>query len=210
MIYLSRLILNPASRMVQNERRYPYEMHRTLMRGFDCKRECANVLYRLDVSPYFDSMTLLIQSTVRPNWHPLTQVGQGQYLQAPPACKLVELDLPPGRFLQFRLRANPTIKKVRRKENGERRNSNRVPLVREEKQRDWLTKKAEQSGFKLLNAHINPEGKQTDYRRHLTLYTILINGHLQITNPTDFTKALQHGIGPGRAFGCGLLSLAPA
>jgi CRISPR system Cascade subunit CasE len=209
MIYLSQLILNPASRMAQNECRNPYQMHRTLMQGFNCNREEANVLYRLDIHPYSDLMTLLVQSTIEPTWQPLTQVGQGQYLQSPPTYKVIELGLQNGRILTFRLRANPTIKKVRRDENGNRRNSNRVPLVQENKQLQWLEEKAKQSGFGLLDVHINPEGKQTDYHKKLTIYTILVNGRLQITDSEKFNTALRQGVGPAKAFGCGLLSLAP-
>lgn len=214
MIYLSQLILNPASRMVQNECQTPYEMHRTLMRGFVGKREEAHVLHRLDINPYSGVMALLVQSTVEPDWQPLIHVGQGDYLLAPPQWKVVELDLPRGRTLSFRLTANPTIKKVRRNDQGEHRHSNRVPLVREDEQAHWLTTKAAQHGFCLLHLDISQPQKQTgwqkDNNRPITLYTVQYNGHLQITDADKFTTAVQTGIGPARAFGCGLLSLAPA
>lgn len=215
-MYLSRLQLNPTSRTLWREVvDQPYRLHQLVMQGFPdgVGREAANVLHRLDQT--HQGLTLLVQSNVQPNWAGLKAdlllpADLFDSLPNPAIQSLADLGLDPGRILQFRLRANPTIKKVRRDENGNRRNSNRVPLVCEEKQLEWLAKKAEQSGFQLLNAHINPEGKQTDRRKKLTLYTILINGHLQITDPTAFRKALQYGIGPARAFGCGLLSLAPA
>lgn len=209
MIYLSQLILNPASHMVQSERRNPYELHRTLMRGFCGSREEANVLHHLDFNTYSGVITLLVQSTAAPNWQPLTQIGQGQYLLASPQWKAIEPDLQNGRTFSFRLRANPTIKKVRRNENGQRRNSNRVPLVHEDKQLAWLEEKAKQSGFCLLDAHINPEEKQTDYGKRLTLFTVQFTGRLRITDPAAFQQSLIKGIGPAKAFGCGLLSLAP-
>lgn len=209
MIYLSQLILNPASHMVQSEKQNPYQLHRTLMRGFAGRREEANVLYRLDINPYSGVMTLLVQSTAEPNWQPLTQIGQGQYLLASPQWKIIEPCLQNGRILTFHLRANPTIKKVRRDETGQRRNSNYVPLVYEGEQLAWLRKKAEQSGFCLLDAYINPEGKQADYAKRLTLFTVQFTGRLRITDPAAFQQALIKGIGPAKAFGCGLLSLAP-
>jgi CRISPR system Cascade subunit CasE len=214
MIYLSQLILNPASRMVQSECQNPYEMHRTLMHGFANKRRETNVLYRLDIHPYSGMMALLVQSTIEPDWQPLSQVGQWEYLLAPPQWKAVELDLPNGRSLQFRLTANPTIKKVRRDEHGQRQNSNRVPLVHEAAQIEWLQKQAAAHGFRLLDLAISQPQRQTGWQkdngRPLTLYTVQYNGRLQITDATQFTHALHTGIGPAKAFGCGLLSLAPA
>ena len=113
MIYLSQLILNPASRMVRSELRNPYEMHRTLLKGFADKRKNANVLHRLDINPYSGMMALLVQSTIEPNWQPLLYVGQGNYLQYPPTCKAVDLPLQDGQILHFRLVANPIFKKKR-------------------------------------------------------------------------------------------------
>lgn len=207
MIYLSQLILNPASRMVQNELRNPNELHRTLMRGYACKREDANVLHRLEVDPYSGVIALLVQSTEKPEWQPLTQVGQGNYLQFPPNWKTVDLNLQTDQILQFRLRANPTKRFSSGKGN---KPGKRVQLFKEADQLAWLQRKAEPNGFRLLDANINPEGNQTDYRKKLTIYTVLINGRLQITNLEKFNTALHKGIGPAKAFGCGLLSLAPA
>lgn len=207
MIYLSQLILNPASRMVQNESRNPYEMHRTLMRGFADKRHEANVLYRLDIHPYSGVMGLLVQSTIEPNWQSLTQVGQGEYLLAPPQWKAVEIDLTSGRILQFRLMANPTKRLSSGKGNkpGPRR-----ALYEEKEQCAWLRRKGEANGFSLLDVQISHDQKQTGHQKNITLYTVQFNGRLQITDLEKFNTALRHGIGPAKAFGCGLLSLAPA
>jgi CRISPR system Cascade subunit CasE len=207
MIYLSQLILNPASRMVQNESRNPYEMHRTLMRGFADKRHEGNVLHRLDINPYSGVMALLVQSTVEPDWQPLTQVGHGEYLLTPPQWKAVELDLPNGRILQFRLTANPTKRLSSGKGNkpGPRR-----ALYQEADQCDWLRQKGEAHGFRLLDVQVSHAQKQTSRAKSITLHTVQFNGRLQITDAATFTTALQTGIGPAKAFGCGLLSLAPA
>ncbi len=215
-MYLSRLQLNSTSRTLWRDVvDQPYRLHQLVMQGFPdgVNREAANVLHRLDQTHH--GLTLLVQSNVQPNWDGLKTdlllpADPFAPLPNPAIQSLADLALQNGRILQFRLRANPTIKKVRRDENGNRRNSNRVPLVREDKQQEWLCKKAAQSGFKIMDAHINPEGKQSDYRKKLTLYTILVNGRLQITDTTAFTIALKKGIGPAKAFGCGLLSLAPA
>ncbi len=206
MIYLSQLILNPASRMVQSERENPYEMHRTLLRGFVGKREEANVLHRLETNRYSGVMTLLVQSTVPPDWRPLAQIGQGQYLLASPVWKAVDLDLPNGRTLHFRLVANP----ARRRSSGKgNKPGPRCALYKEEDQCAWLYKKAEQHGFCLLDLQISHAHKQTDRKRDLALHTVQFDGRLQITDAEKFMTAVHIGIGPAKAFGCGLLSLAP-
>ncbi len=214
-MYLSRLQLNPTSRTLwRNVVDQPYRLHQLVMQGFPdgVDRESANVLHRLDQS--HTGLMLLVQSNIQPDWDSLNPdlllpTDPFDPLPNPTIQTLTDLGLQNGRILTFRLRANPTIKKVRRDDKGNRRNSNRVPLVREDKQLAWLKQKAKQSGFCLLDANINPEGKQADYRKKLMIYTILVNGRLQITNATLFNQALKQGIGPAKAFGCGLLSLAP-
>lgn len=214
-MYLSRLQLNPTSRSLwRNVVDQPYRLHQLIMQGFPngVDREDANVLHRLDQTHH--GLMLLVQSNIQPNWQSLDPdlllpSDPFDPLPNPAIQSLADLELQNGRILTFRLRANPTIKKVRRNESGNRLNSNRVPLVHEVKQLEWLEEKAKQSGFRLLEANINPEGKQTDYRKKLTIYTILINGRLQITDYNKFVTAVRTGIGPAKAFGCGLLSLAP-
>jgi CRISPR-associated protein Cas6/Cse3/CasE subtype I-E len=39
--------------------------------------------------------------------------------------------------------------------------------------------------------------------------TVQFDGVLQVVNPADFLGVLSHGIGRGKSYGCGLLSLAP-
>ena len=212
MIYLSQLTLNPHSRMAQRESYNPYQLHRTLMKGFDdgINREKANLLHRLEIHPHSGALTVLAQSTLEPDWGALADAGQGGYLLSPPKCKPVDLRLEEGRALRFRLVANPTVKKVRRDENGKRRNSNRVPLVHEEKQLQWLHDKGELHGFNVINMIISQTRKQNARKKEITLYTVQFDGLLQIAEADAFLEAVQTGIGPAKAFGCGLLSLAPA
>lgn len=232
-LYLSRLLLNPRSRQVQSELAHPYQMHRTISRAFSTVKFTENqpsgVLFRLDREPRSGLLTLLVQSQQPPDW---TYLLQGRdyllpedllppHISANPAVKAVNLSLRAGQVLFFRLRANPTIKKVRRNADGSRRkNSNRVPLVREEKQIEWLKRKGEQHGFRLRQVMVSDPQKHLLWKHKpsprtgnvppITLFTVRFDGVLQITDPEAFAQALRQGIGPAKAFGCGLLSLAPA
>lgn len=217
-MYLSRLLLNPRSRQVQRETADPYQLHRTLLQAFDANRAKAGVLHRLDVDARSGRIILLVQSQAQPDW---SRLPNPDYLLADdpssgldnPAVKTVNLPLTAGQMLTFRLRANPTVKKVRYDEAGKRLNSNRVPLVHEEKQLAWLAQKAEQSGFRLLQVTAGSQGNSRSWREGqspLTLYTVQFDGRLQVQDPERLRQAVAQGIGPARAFGCGLLSLAPA
>ncbi|ANN17253.1 type I-E CRISPR-associated protein Cas6/Cse3/CasE [Amycolatopsis orientalis] len=44
----------------------------------------------------------------------------------------------------------------------------------------------------------------------ITVEPVRYDGHLVITDPAAFSDALVTGIGRAKAYGCGLLSLAPA
>lgn len=211
MFYLSQLILNPNSRMVQKEVYDPYQLHRTIMNGFNLPRNQAGVLHRLDIWPHV-GLTVLVQSAVEPDWSPLYEVGQGRYLLGGvDRPKKIGFTLPQGGTYRFRLRANPTVKKRR---NGNK-HSNRIPLVHEQDQIDWLHKKADRHGFYLHQFTISDDERLTDwiYRdkmtsHKVTVFAIQYEGILQITDQQEFDSAWRKGIGSAKAFGCGLLSLA--
>ncbi len=219
-MYLSRLILNPRSRQVRKELANPYDLHRTVMRAFPdgVRREDADILYRLEADQ--NPPLLLVQSEIEPAWdalnpgwlHPASPFDP---LPNPAVRRVESLHLPAGRILQFRLVANPIVKKKR---EG-KKHSNRVPLVREETQIAWLQDKGKIHGFRVHQALVTDPRKYTLWKRRgtkaqkkppITLFTVRFDGILQITDPEAFAQALRQGIGPAKAFGCGLLSVARA
>lgn len=217
-MYLSRLILNPRSRRVQRELAQPYEMHRSVMRGFpgELQPGAERVLWRVEEHPRL-GLTLLAQSLAEPDWRPLVDAaGPGYLLPVPanPAVKPFELALVAGQVLAFRLRANPT----RRLNTGRDQPGKRVGIYEEDEQRAWLERKAEQSGFIVLEARIRPEGKFSDadaihrdgQTHKLELLSVQFDGVLRVVDPARVTTAVETGIGSGKGFGFGLLSLAPA
>ncbi len=155
------------------------------------------------------------------------------------ACKRVDhlyAALEAGAVLSFRLRANPTrkIDTYGGPDSGERRNGRRVELQGKEKQLEWLRRKGTQGGFELLTTAVNPDvldvraastGKVTGTRgtretsadadaaaasRSLTFGSVLFEGRLRVVDTDALRNALVQGIGSGKAYGFGLLSLAPA
>jgi CRISPR system Cascade subunit CasE len=124
--------------------------------------------------------------------------------------------------------------------DGRRRNGRRVKLTggtrvvdgqevelsAEEEQVLWLRRKGEQHGFRLRDlrpgvpdVRVVQEGPLTGTRplamsqgseASLTIRPVLFEGILQVTDAERFRQALSQGIGPAKAYGCGLLSIAPA
>ena len=228
-MYLSRLALDPQDRDVRRDLADVHRMHRTVMSAFPpvaepgrARAELA-VLHRLDANPRTGTIVLLVQSRVRPDWDHLPE----GYLAAAgpwdnPATKSVAAAmaaLRQGQTLRFRLRANPT-KKIDTKTgaDGRRRHGRRVDLRTEPQQLEWLARRAGQAGFGLLPVHpgsgipavrVGVGEKLLGQDRRLTLVGVLFEGLLQIADPDRFRQALKAGIGPGKAFGCGLMSVAP-
>jgi len=189
----------------------PHRLHQIVMSGFPdgVRREDANVLHRLEVVD--TTVTLLVQSDMRPDWHRLDErlllpASPFDPVSNPAVKEMSGLALSDGRILRFRLRANPTKRLSSGKGN---KPGKRVQYFREEDQLEWLVKHAQRNGFRLLDVQVVPEGNQTDRQRGLTIYTVQFDGLLQITDADKFGTTVQTGIGPAKAFGCGLLSLAP-
>ena len=215
-MYLSRLILNPMSRRVQRELADAYQLHRTLLRSFPTAlaQGQERMLYRLEPACPDGGIPLLMQSWEAPQWDWLDEPGARGCLLESPACKPFELHLTPRQTLAFRLRANPTV----------RRNGKRLGLLREGEQLTWLQRKAAASGFALLGARTSaaervygnlPKAKlpqpaaEGDAEPALRLLAVQFDGLLRVTAAADLANAVRSGIGSGKAWGCGLLSLAP-
>lgn len=238
-MYLSRLILNSRQRDVRRDLADCQDLHRTVMSAFPQAhsdgraRAEMGVLFRAELDPRSGRVTLLVQSGHEPEW---SHLPAGYLLDTGgdptnPAFKEVTAcysHLAEGHTLAFRLRANPT-RKIATKSgpDGQRRNGHRVELRDEPAQLDWLRRRGEQGGFRLVSVRANagvpnvtatrgdkltgkrPVGSASKETARLTLAAVTFDGVLRITDAMKFRLALVRGIGPGKAFGFGLLSVAP-
>ena len=203
MIYLSRLALDLRSRQVQSELRNPYEMHRTLSRAFpegeEEYKEC-RCLFRAEGGSEGPYAQVLVQSRHEPDWAALQEVRG--YLGSSPEVKPFQPTLSEGQVLQFRLRANPTVK----------RNGKRVALRTPDEREAWLRRKGEAAGFVPLRIEINQEDPVTGATAAgsaTTLNAVRYDGVLRVTDPALLVAAIEGGIGSAKGFGFGLLSVAP-
>lgn len=121
-----------------------------------------------------------------------------------------------GQEFRFRLRANPIINKYR---EGRDQRSARVPLVGLDAQLGWLERQAERHGFELARSRMGQpevlvygqENMQFSKRsgRIVTIRALVFEGILRVTDAELVRSALVSGVGPAKAYGCGLLTLAP-
>ncbi|MDI5982165.1 type I-E CRISPR-associated protein Cas6/Cse3/CasE [Amycolatopsis magusensis] len=215
-MYLSKLALDVRSRHFRRDYANVHDMHRTVMSAFldlpdttTAARQHHGVLWRLDTTT--SGFTLYVQSRTQPNWKNLPQ----GHLTATPETRTLQplLDaITPGRKLAFRLVANPT--------KCDSKTRKRLALREPDQQIQWLVRKGEQHGFVIPTTltgqpDIAPSLTPALTGTKPTTGTITIvptryDGHLIITNPHHFTTTLQTGIGRAKAYGCGLISLAPA
>lgn len=137
-----------------------------------------------------------------------------------------------GEVLQFDLRANATVR------HGRDGKSKRHDVVMEAKKTllqskglvrwgdwaskdrpdpnviatqacaDWLARRGERLGFRLVTDTIAVDGYQQHKERpdrSLTLSTVEMSGQLVVTDSVAFRAALLEGIGSAKGLGCGLL-----
>jgi CRISPR system Cascade subunit CasE len=79
-----------------------------------------------------------------------------------------------------------------------------------EQQRAWLDRKAAGSGFLVREVMQAQEGPCELRRRGsqpIRLYGVLFDGILEVLETEAFRDVICAGIGPGKAFGFGLLSV---
>lgn len=205
-MHLTRLTLDPRSAQARRDLADPYDMHRTLARAFvsGVDDTPARFLWRLETgSNAWATPQLLVQSATAGNWEVL-QALPG-YLQGTAECRELDLAslLQPERRFRFRLLANPTVARERK----------RYGLVEESAQLDWLARQGERHGFAVLGALVTASERLSSQRkqgRGIVLQRACFEGHLQVRDAGALAAALEAGIGPAKAFGCGLLSLGNA
>lgn len=199
-------------------------------------RDRFGVLYRIETARNA-VIPLLVQSAAEPDWSYLpemfpTYLLPDQVDMPNPAVKHIGEQYERLRDAQefvFRLRANPTRRvSANNPKEPSRWHGKRVTYHTEEGQLGWLRRKADLGGFALLQVqtnHVADVRTQTEntvtgrharsdgstalsQQDHITLGSVLFEGRLRITDVERFRQTLIKGIGSGKAYGFGLLSIA--
>lgn len=202
-MYLTRLRLNPGTGHARRDLSNPYDMHRSLVRAFVSGDNDvpARFLWRLQLDGMWANPEILVQSAEAGNWSVLESVPG--YLVHPVEGKRIVLStwLQVGEIYRFRLRANPIVF----------RNGKRFGLIGEDAQVAWLSRQARRYGFRIESVLVTGSQVMTAFKmgKPITLRTATFDGMLECTDAELLQSALLRGVGRGKAFGLGLLSLAP-
>lgn len=220
-MYLTRMPLNPARRGTRHLLASSQRVHAAVLAGFppgDDARD-GRVLWRLD-QPDPGRLDLFVVSPERPDYtHVVEQAGW----PTRPTWETARYDaflarLATSQRWVFRLTANP-VRSVRRlpRERGRP-----TPVGSPAEQERWLVEHAPGWGFRVVegsagtpNLRVSDRTKLTfakqdgDQRRTVTVARAQFDGVLEITDADSLRHSLTHGVGRARAYGCGLLTLAP-
>lgn len=205
-MYLSRTELDPARRSTMTALVSPQKIHGAIERSFAGERR--RRLWRLD--PLGGKLYLLLLSEEVPDLTGLCQqFGTGAAPETRDYTPLLER-VTPGSCWQFRLTANPT--RSGKIPGGPQARGRLKPCYLEVEQRAWLRDQAEKHGFALEDTSFSVTGKQTYHfekngTRPVTLLAVTYEGILQVTDPEPFKAMLCEGVGRGKAYGLGLMTL---
>jgi len=178
----------------------------------------ANFLFRVDVQPGANPI-ILVQSAIRPDWH--YAFHNARYLlAAEPQCQPYNPRFYPRQRLRFRLLANPTRRATKNSRHSDgspiapKWIGKRIP-VPPEALHEWLRCRSERAGFEVLNIAKSVPGylyfsKNPSAGPRHRLFSVLFEGLLEVRAPEHFLNTIKAGIGPAKALGFGLLSVAPA
>jgi CRISPR system Cascade subunit CasE len=185
-----------------------YDWHQAVWRAFPGRDgEQRNYLTRLDQRR--SGFRLLIASPVqprRPEW-------------CPPDAESWQTKLIPETFFthsqyRFQLCANPTRKVTKQLGDGTlTKNGRRVPLTSRDDLVKWIARKGNDGGFLVHEATLRTSSRTREYfwkHGQAGLHSAVeFEGALTVTDAVKFQEAFIRGIGPAKAFGFGLLMIAP-
>lgn len=234
--YLSRIWLNPLRRNAQRLLNNPQRLHAAVLGGLPVQPVTERVLWRIETTAHRAELLVLTQQM--PSWeHIVEQAGWpgADTAQAVVASYRPLLDrLTTGQEYVFKLRANPVSSTVNpaspspgQKERLAGANRPRGVVVAHRTaghQLQWITERIESWGFRLqVTTHGNPQveivgrdravfSKQsaTGSGHRVTLQTATFQGQVTVLDQERAATALLDGVGRAKAYGCGLITLAPA
>lgn len=199
-MYLTQMFFNLRSREARFDLSDRYELHRTLLRAFPHEMpDTERVLYRVEEQYKLPVTPVLVQSVDQPDWRLAERLNRPNYLERKPNTRPIAPRVQVNERLRFRLQANPTVK----------RDGKRHAIYAEDDLRAWLERKGEAHGFRVEPDHVQVVklGKKFGKKRQQVWHAVQFDGALTVTDAYAFTQALIRGIGSGKAFGFGLLSI---
>nr|WP_238344958.1 type I-E CRISPR-associated protein Cas6/Cse3/CasE [Actinopolymorpha cephalotaxi] len=197
------------------------------------------VLWRLDRSGAHEVLLYISSPTAPDLTHLMEQAGWPtiQTWQTRPYDKFLAT-LERGQHWAFRLTANPARSGTKPRPDttkekpaeqpdpkagadqseGKNRSSQRFGHVTVSQQHDWLLQRAERNGFRVLLGTMDEpdviirERSTLNFQRNgsrVTIRQATYDGRLEVVDPDALRRVMMSGLGHGKAYGCGLLTVAP-
>lgn len=197
MLYLTCYEIN-RSRLALGWLANRYRVHQRLRMAY---REEPRLLFRIE--ELNGRTRILAQSSTQPDWQ--DAFGDFAVLMEKPVVKELNLQqLEKGGYYRFRLVANPVVT----------RNKKRLGLLEEQEQLNWINRQLEKSGAILKECFVRQIGLERSEknpareRQMQTHYAVEFNGVIRVEDPVTLADRIAEGIGPAKAYGFGLLTLA--
>lgn len=212
MTTFTKILINPQRRAARKLLTNPQAMHAAVRSAFppDLINE-SRVLWRLDSREH--EHTLYVVAPELPDAsNIIEQAGWATREQQTADYGPLLGSLMSGQEWAFELVANPT----QSVSQGKGKRGRIVAHVTHQQQLEWLRTRASSAGFEILDAsvvgreNLSFHKNADSNRRRVTIRTARFRGVLRVTDPELLRKVLVDGIGRGRAYGCGLLTLAKA
>lgn len=200
-MFLSQLNLKCMDRDAMRALTDVYRLHQLVMKGFAAYSSTDRVLYRVEPEERNGQVAVLVQSLQSPDWSCFASASRGV---ASTRVKEFATAFKTGDRYNFRLRANPVVT----------RDGKRHGLIRDESLLEWLGKKEQKLGARFCSMSVIDEGYvagtkvSADRKHRMSLKIARFEGALEVVDSGQFQETFTSGIGPAKAFGCGLLSLA--
>ena len=187
-----------------------------------------NILHRLEVDKHRGQAVLLVQSNIKPDWS-LLPADYATELKCRTVHEQYE-NIKNGMNLMFRLQANPTKRDKTKFDVEKPKQRKRFAIFRDADRIDWLTRQGERTGFRLADIKVSPtetianaasvgdrqyyfkkpDTNDRDKMHKVTIGSVVFEGVLTVTDSAKFKESIVSGIGAGKAYGFGLLSIARA
>lgn len=223
-MYLTRFRFNPARRGARKLLESPQALHAAVLGCFmspeDHTTEQARTLWRVDRAPHAHEVLLYISSPTPPDLTAIVEQAGWPTIDTwttrPYAPFLATLDK--DQVWAFRLTANPVHDGRKDKDSKDTQRFGAVTAAQQER---WLLNRAQRNGFAICstsdgNPNLVVRDRQTRTftrnrgERPVTLTMATYEGILRVEEPDQLRRLLVRGLGHGKAYGCGLMTLAPA
>ncbi|WP_329068691.1 type I-E CRISPR-associated protein Cas6/Cse3/CasE [Streptomyces sp. NBC_01429] len=236
-MYLTRFRVNTGRSDAQRLLSSPHRMHGAVNMSFPTAQtrdgSGPRVLWRIDGDASGETL-LFIVSPTRPDLTHLVDQAGWPAADAPGwttyAYDKFLTTLAEGDTWGFRLTANP-VHSIHHQHSKEGDPTKRAAHRTPRHQMGWLLERQQRSGFEIVQKPVDQrllehgdehelivrDQRPWQFRKPPTktnrddvrITKVTFDGRLRITDPDVLRRTLTHGLGKAKAYGCGLMTLAP-